>query len=210
MSNATGFLVIVCATVLSGATVLNGERAQADQSQAPPASIASVMESQLAWLQSQFVPAAEAMPEDKYDYTPGTGNDVDFKGVRTFALQVKHVATANMGFYNMILGQPLPPGVSLAGATNGPDDIRTKPQIVQYLKDSFALGHKAIASLTLETALAPFPASPVPNMKTRLSLAAFSCSHAWDHYGQMVAYLRLNGIVPPASVGQPPANPSRK
>ena len=165
------------------------------------------MESQLAWLESQFVPAAEAMPDDKYEFVPATG---DFKGVRTFALQVRHVATANEGFYSLILGQPMPPGVSLVGATNGPDDLRTKQQIVQYLKDSFALGHKAMAALTVEKALAPFPNSPVPNMKSRLSLAAFACSHAWDHYGQMVASLRLNGIVPPASVGQPPANPLRK
>lgn len=156
---------------------------------------------------SQFVPAAEAMPDDKYQFTLQNG---DFAGVRTFALQVRHVATANMGFYNMILGQPLPAGVSLAGATNGPDDLRTKQQIVQYLKASFALGHKAMAALTDQRALEPFPASPLPNMKTRLSLAAFACSHAWDHYGQMVGYLRLNGIAPPASVGQPSANPPKK
>jgi hypothetical protein len=206
MSRAARFVVIVCAAVAGSAIV----GAQQDQPQAPAASISSVMEAQLAWLEGQFVPAAEAMPEDKFEFVPASGTNVDFRGVRTFALQVKHVATANLGFYNLILGQPMPPGVSLAGATNGPDDIRTKPQIIQYLKESFALGHKAMAALTAQTALAPFPTSPVPNMKSRLALAAFACSHAWDHYGQMVADLRLNGIVPPASVGQPPANPPTK
>jgi hypothetical protein len=44
-------------------------------------------------------------------------------------------------------------------------------------------------------------------MNTRLALATFSVAHGWDHYGQMAEYLRMNGIVPPGSVGQPPANP---
>jgi hypothetical protein len=101
--------------------------------------------------------------------------------------------------------------VSLAGATNGPDDIQTKEQIVKYLKDSFALGHKAMASLTAENAVTPMakPALPIPYFNTRLALASFSCTHAMDHYGQMVEYLRMNGIEPPASKGSPPANPGK-
>src|SRR5262249_47149741 len=95
--------------------------------------IASVMDRQLTLLEGQFVPAAEAMPEEKYSFAPEQG---DFRGVRTFALQVKHVAAANFAFYSIMLGQPLPPGVSLAGPTNGPEDVQTKGQILKYLKDS--------------------------------------------------------------------------
>lgn len=173
----------------------------------PPPTIARVMEVELRVVEAQFVPAAEAMPADKYDFAPSNGN---YHGVRTFALEVKHVATANFAFFSAILGQAPPAGVSLSGPTNGPEDIATKDQIVKYLKDSFALGHKAMASLTAENAVTPIK-SPlaIPYFNTRLALASFACSHALDHYGQMVEYLRMNGLVPPASQGQPPANPPK-
>jgi hypothetical protein len=177
---------------------------QTTSSAAPAPSIASVMEVQLRIVESQIVPAAEAMPEEKYSFVPANG---EYKEVRTFALQVKHVAAANFGFSSVILGQDPPPGASLVGATNGPEDIKTKEQILKYLRDSFALGHKAFATITAENAVTPLVKPPIPSMNTRLAMASFSCSHASDHYGQMVEYLRMNGIVPPASKGQPPANP---
>ena len=166
--------------------------------------IASVMEVQLKIVESQFVPAAEAMPEDKYSFAPANG---EYKEVRTFAQQVKHVATANFVFYSAILGQAPPAGATLAGTTNGLDDIRTKEQILKYLRDSFALGHKSLATLTAANAVTPLVDPPIPFMNTRLAMASFSCTHGSDHYGQMVEYLRTNGIVPPTSKGQPPANP---
>jgi len=172
---------------------------------ATKSTMASVLDAQLTALESQFVPAAEAMPADKYSFAPTMGG---YNGVRTFALEVKHAATANFIFYSAILGQVLPTGVNLAGATNGPDDIQTKDQILRFLKDSFALGHKAFATLTPQNATIPLTKSPVPLMNTRLALATWGCAHAWDHYGQMVEYLRLNGIIPPASKGQPRANAS--
>src|SRR6266567_2120353 len=103
-------------------------RAQQTKPTAEPESaptIASVMEVQLRIVESQFVPAAEAMPEDKYSFAPTNG---EYKEVRTFAQQVKHVATANFVFYSAILGQAPPAGATLAGTTNGPEDIRTKEQ----------------------------------------------------------------------------------
>jgi hypothetical protein len=170
-----------------------------------PPTAASVMESQMKVLESQFVPAAEAMPAEKYSFAPQIG---DHTGVRTFALEVKHVATANFVFYSAMLDRTPPAGVDLSGAANGPEAIRSKEQILQYLKDSFALGHEAFAAFTERNLLTPIAKPPISFMNTRLALAAFSLAHASDHYGQMVEYLRLNGIVPPASVGQPPANPS--
>ncbi len=171
-----------------------------------PPTVASVLEAQLNVVERQFVPAAEAMPDDKYSYAP---QGSDFQGVRTFALEVRHVATANFVLYSAILGQEPPAGVSLTGAANGPENLQTKEQILQYLKDSFALGHKALATLTAENALTVLAKPPIGFMNTRLALATFSMAHASDHYGQMVEYLRMNGIIPPASRGQPPANPPR-
>jgi hypothetical protein len=183
--------------------------AGAQQAAAPgPAStIAGALEMQLRAVEGQFVPVAEAMPADKYGFAPVDGN---FAGVRTFALEVRHVATANFVFYSAILGQDPPAGVTAAGAGNGPDDLETKEQILKYLKNSFALGHKALATLTPENAVAPLAKPPLSFLNTRLALATFLLWHAADHYGQMVEYLRMNGIVPPSSQGQPPANPPAK
>jgi hypothetical protein len=174
----------------------------------PTPTFASTMDAQLTSMEKQFVPAAEAMPADKYSFVP---SGEDFKGSRTFALEVRHVAAANFAVFSEILGQAPPPGVSFAGATNGPENLQTKEQLVQFLKDSFAVGHKAIATITEQNALVPIddPNLPFsqPSFRSRLALASFACTHAGDHYGQMVVYLRLNGVTPPASNGQPPANP---
>lgn len=177
--------------------------------QTSPPTMASTMEAQLGMVERQFVAAAEAMPDEKYSFAPA---GADFSGVRTFGLEVRHVATADFVIYSAILGQDPPPGVTVDGAANGPENLQTKQQIVQYLKDSFTLGHKAMAALNNGNALAPLDKLPIaiPSLNTRLALAIFSFSHASDHYGQMVEYLRMNGIVPPASVGQPPANPPAK
>jgi hypothetical protein len=203
MKRTTTFMVMALGLFAGSVTA----RAQQTKPLAKPESaltIASVMEVQLRIVESQFVPAAEAMPEDKYSFAPTNG---EYKEVRTFAQQVKHVATANFVFYSAILGQAPPAGATLAGTTNGPEDIRTKEQILKYLRASFALGHKAFATLTAGNVVTPLVKAPITLMNTRLAMASFSCAHASDHYGQMVEYLRMNRIVPPASKGQPPANP---
>jgi uncharacterized damage-inducible protein DinB len=171
--------------------------------------MSSMTQAQLGMIERQFVAAAEAMPDDKYSFAPA---GAEFSGVRTFALEVRHVATANFVIYSAILGQDPPSGVTVDGAANGPENLQTKQQILQYLTESFALGHKAMATLNNGNALAPLDKLPIaiPSLNTRLALAIFSFSHASDHYGQMVEYLRMNGVVPPASVGQPPANPPAK
>ncbi|MGB7022990.1 MAG: DinB family protein [Candidatus Acidiferrales bacterium] len=202
MKTATGFLVVAVGLLAFAVTA----PAQQKKAAAPP-TIASVMNTQLGIVEHEFVSAAEAMPEGKYSFAPTNG---DFKGVRTFAQEVKHVATVNFAFYSAILGQTPPPGVSANEQMNGPDDIQTKEQIVKYLKDSFALGHKAFATITARNATTPISKPPISFLNTRLALASFGCTHAFDHYGQMVEYLRMNGVVPPASKGQPPANPASK
>jgi DinB superfamily len=176
------------------------------QAPASAPTLASTLDAQLTLVERQLVPAAEAMPGDQYNFAPSGDN---FGGVRSFALEVRHVATANFVIYSAILGQDPPPGVNVNGAANGPDTLQTRDQILQYLKDSMALGHKAMASLNSGSALTPLEHSPIaiPSVNTRAALALFSFSHAMDHYGQMVEYLRMKGIVPPASAGQPPANP---
>jgi uncharacterized damage-inducible protein DinB len=147
----------------------------------------------LGIVEREFIPAAEAMPEDKYDFAPsGTG---DFKGVRTFAQQVKHVAAANYMFASIITGEKVPVDT---GGENGPDTLKAKADILKFLNDSFAYLHKALASVNDKNELDQVD-SPFGMKTARLSWASFSVAHPMDHYGQMVEYLRMNGIVPPAS-----------
>ncbi|MGH9523837.1 MAG: DinB family protein, partial [Terriglobales bacterium] len=139
--------------------------------------------------------AADAMPEDKYNFAPTNG---DFKGVRTFGEQVRHVAAANYIIAAAILGEAKPP-VDTAGES-GPASMTSKADIMKYLKDSFAYMHKAYSSITseqkgMEMAKNPFGPGQMPKM----ALVLIQAGHPFDHYGQMVEYLRMNNIIPPAS-----------
>ena len=161
----------------------------------PPATVASVMDRGLSGVEREFVSAAEAMPEDKYAFTPTTG---EFKGVRTFAQQVKHVAAVNYMVFAAMLGEKAPD----TGGENGPDALKSKAEIVKYLKESFILGHRAMAGMTSENLVEPISNPFGPKSVTRLGMGTLIICHCFDHYGQMVEYLRMNGIVPPASRGQ--------
>jgi hypothetical protein len=154
------------------------------------------MDRQLSILESEFVPAADAMPEDKFNFAPTQG---EFTGVRTFALQIKHVAHTNFLLFSGLLGEKLPANVD-PKEDNGPDKMTSKAEIMKYLKDSFAMGHRAMQGLSEANMTERLPnlEGPGPG-PTRLGAASLSVWHSFDHYGQMVEYLRMNGIVPPAS-----------
>ena len=171
-------------------------RPAAPADQPPPKlTVAQIMDRQLTNLEKEFVPAAEAMPDDKFGFAPAQG---EFKGVRTFALQIKHVAHNNFLLFAGMLGEKLPANVD-PKEDNGPDKMTSRADILKYVKDSFALGHRAMATLTeanlTERVTGP-DGKPGP---TRLSAASLTLWHSFDHYGQMVEYLRMNGIIPPAS-----------
>jgi uncharacterized damage-inducible protein DinB len=146
-------------------------------------------------LQDQIVSAAEAMPATKYEFTPTEG---EFKGVRTFARMVRHLSATNHILAAAALGEEPPAD---AGDENGPDTVRTKAEILDYLNSSFAHLGRAIDAIGEPNAsVKASPISPLPASKTtRLALTVEALIHAFDHYGQMVEYLRMNGVVPPAS-----------
>ena len=156
-----------------------------------------MVDGEISGIEKQVVDVAEAMPEDKYNFSPESLNipGDDYKGVRTFAMQVKHVAASNYFIWSSLTSDKLPDGLKDG---NGPADLKTKADIIKFLKDSFALGHKAAATLTVENMLQTVGQGKSP----RLHRAEFGVAHAFDHYGQMVEYLRMNGIVPPASRGK--------
>jgi uncharacterized damage-inducible protein DinB len=169
---------------------------QAQQSPQPAPTVAGMLERQITANEKQVVEAAEAMPEDKFNFSPEALNipGSDYKGVRTFAVEVRHIATANYAFWSSLTGEPMPAGIR---GPNGPEELKTKAEIVKFLKDSYALGHRAAATVTSANMMEmlAFPMGKAP----RLLLATNAVAHANDHYGQMVEYLRMNGIVPPAS-----------
>lgn len=158
-----------------------------------PMTVAQILDRGVSGVEREFVSAAEAMPEDKFSFAPTSG---EFKGVRTFAQQVKHVAAVNYMVAAAILGEK--PPVELGGE-NGPDSKKTKAEIVKFLKDSFVYAHKAVTTLN-ESDLTGAIKSPFgEGTTTRLGMATLIVGHGFDHYGQIVEYLRMNSIVPPAS-----------
>ncbi|HEY3770738.1 MAG TPA: DinB family protein [Candidatus Angelobacter sp.] len=165
---------------------------------AKKATVASSIDTQIGIIESEFVGAAEAMPEDKFNFTPTSLNIAgsDYKGVKTFAEEVRHVASINYMLWGAITGDKSPVA---ADGDNGPSSLKTKAEIVKYLKDSFALGHKAAKSLTAENMLDELPSPFGQGKVNKLFCATFAVAHGFDHYGQMVEYLRMNGIIPPAS-----------
>jgi DinB superfamily len=154
---------------------------------------ASVLDGLLSGTEKTVVAAADAMPDAKYDFAPTQG---EFKGVRTFGGEVKHMAVANYALGSGILGEK--PPIELSGP-NGPENIKSKAEIMKFLNDSFAYAHKAINTINESNTLEPIKGPFGPDMTTRLTLAIRLIGHPYDHYGQMVEYLRMNGIIPPAS-----------
>jgi len=151
-------------------------------SQVAPAEIYGKL---LSGIEEEFLGAAEAMPADKYDFAPPTAYG-EFKGVRTFGEEVKHVIEANEYY----LHDPSKPMVDHRAAI---DKLKTKDEIVAALKATFVEAHKMVDGITPQNAFA------MTDSGTRAGMASMGIAHMLDHYGQMVEYLRMNGIVPPAS-----------
>ena len=181
------------ASALLFAATAASSRAEASHS---ASTFALAIDAEIQNVEGQFVAIAEAMPEGKFDYSPETLNlpGSDFHGVRTFAAQVKHVAADNFSIWAPIAGKPEAPNLH---APNGPPEMKSRAEILKFLKDSFAYSHEAARNLTSENALkvVDFRGSRV----TQLSLVVLALTHVNDHYGQLVEYVRFCGLVPPGS-----------
>jgi len=157
---------------------------------AEPHTVSQVVEYWVTNTEQLVVPAANAMPEGKYSFTPSNG---EFSGVRTFGEQVKHLAAANYQLAAGTLGEEPPAGTDHETA---PDSVKTKAQIIDYLKGSFTSLHRAAAALNESNMDDPIPSK---GNRTRLLMLIDAVVHSSEHYGQIVEYLRMNNIVPPAS-----------
>jgi hypothetical protein len=182
--------------VIAGALALMigfSASAEAQSGAVPPTNrVSSIFQNQLTLVENDMVSLAEAMPADKYDFKPSSG---EFTGVRTFGEQVRHAATMIYMTAAIVLEEKSPygPGTN----DNGPDEVRGKSQIVDYLKASIAYARRAMASLNEQNALDPL--KTYFGSQPRAEVASGVAYHSYNHYGQMVVYARMNGIVPPSS-----------
>jgi uncharacterized damage-inducible protein DinB len=183
---------LLAAALLLGAAVLPARAEPA--ASIPP--FARAIDAEIQNVEDPFVAIAEAMPEDRFGYSPESLKlpGSDFKGVRTFAAQVRHVAADNFAIWAPIAGKPEPPNLQ---APNGPPEMTSRAEILKFLRDSFAFSHEAARNLTSENALqlVEFRGRRV----TQLSLVVLALTHVNDHYGQLVEYARMCGVVPPGS-----------
>jgi DinB superfamily len=138
-------------------------------------------------VESDFTSLAEAMPEDKWNFKPTQGA---FTDGRTFGEQVKHVACANEAWAKKLRGE------------KPPDHCDTGVRIRQRRKPRFWLTctkrmDGEIAKSKLDNLMAPMKGPYAGD--DRLEVLNSALWHISDHYGQLVEYVRMNGIVPPAS-----------
>ena len=186
-------LLIVCSlalpTTVKSETMQESTSKPAAQQNDIPKSIAESINTTLQFAEGDFLSVAEAMPEDKYSFIPTAGK---FDGARSFGEQVKHVACAQFAFFNEFEGKQPPDDCE----KSGPDPAKTKAELIQYLKASFDYSNCVLATLTEKNALDRVEGRYAgPN--TKLGISVVALWHLSDHYGQLVEYLRMNGIVPP-------------
>ena len=192
--------LIACCVLSMGALAAQAQMAASRAAGPAPGTIATpaaAFDSQLTLVEQEMMGAVKAMPAEKYDFAPSAAifvpaQKTEFATVRTFGQQATHVAEANYFFAQIFSG--LKPDVDVQGI----EKLTKKDDVVAALAGSFAFAHKAMATLTPGNTFEVIK-SPEPGFQTRGTLASFCVSHAFDHYGQMVEYLRMNGLVPPAS-----------
>ena len=185
---------LCAAMVLSGCTLMGSAQMGSTSAKVAPGTQMSPVQAQeelLNVFEEEFMGVAKAMPADKYSFAPPSSGGAKFDGVRTFAQEVSHVTLANYFFASKILGEKVPVDGKAINAMTSKDDL------LKAAAASFAYAHKAIASITPENAYVAVDG--VDGLHTRSVIASFISAHGYDHYGQMIEYLRMNGIVPPGS-----------
>jgi uncharacterized damage-inducible protein DinB len=160
---------------------------------APP-TVGSMYANQLKTIENELVPLVEAMPADKMEFAPTQG---EFKGVRTFAAQAKHIGAVVYLVAAAAKGEAVP--AAAGKGEDGPEDAKTRDQIAKYLKDAFAYARTAAQLLTAENQMQMGPSPFGQGQMARGAALNVAIWHSFDHYGQMVVYARMNGIIPPAS-----------
>jgi uncharacterized damage-inducible protein DinB len=134
----------------------------------------------------KLIAMAEDFPEDKYDFKPTPAQ-------RSFAEQLLHAAGANSFFTAPVLSQKPPEGDPKR------DQYKTKADVVAFVKKSFADGAAAIQAKG-DKGMSDLVVDPFAHQQVRVGDLAYGfIEHSGEHYGQLVVYYRLAGLVPPES-----------
>jgi len=176
--------------------VLLGQQAPQAAPAGAPANPITLSEKGLyGFMSGAVVGAAQKMPEENYSFKPTPE-------VRSFGQLVGHVADANFMFCSQVAGEDNPSKGSIEKTKT------SKADLVAALKDAVAYCNKTFDAMTDATGseMVQFHAFHM----AKLSLLSLNTAHTDEHYGNMVTYLRLKGIVPPTSEQQPGAPPSGK
>ena len=169
------FIVLLAASLPIGAAVGSAQNPIVEQ-----------LRAQWAASRKQLAQIAEAMPAGKYQYQPTAE-------VRSFGALVAHVAGYNMMWMETVAGVPKP------GSPERFDHLKTRPEILKALSDCFDYGDKVLAGLNDQKAMELVPSET--RQRPRWVVVEQAIGHAKEHYGNMVTYMRLNGIVPPSTAG---------
>ena len=186
----TNLLVVALVLIACGNIVIFLGKKSAEPQ---PDALGAALDVWVTRTEKLLVPAAEAMPEEKYSFAPTNG---EFAGVRTFAEEVKHLAAANYQLGALALGEKPPHGER--GET-APENMKTKEEIVEYLKGSFAYLHEVAGKITVKSATEQIELPAGHGKDTRVGMLIDALAHSQNHYGQIVEYLRMNVILPPES-----------
>ena len=146
------------------------------------------------FVSNAVIGAAQKMPEENYSFKPTPE-------VRSFGQLVGHVADANYMFCSQVAGEANPSKGSIEKTKT------SKADLVAALKDAVAYCNKAFDGMT------DAKGSEMVQFRmfhmAKLTLLSLNTAHTDEHYGNMVTYLRIKGIVPPTSENQPPAQGSK-
>lgn len=180
-----GFVVVLGLLLVPSAAGAQSKPAVAAQTPT------QAIQGMISGIEKTLTGVAREMPEDKYQFAPTEGA---FRGVRNFAEQIKHAASVHYLVAASILGEPITSDMS---DERGPDSVKTKQEVLKYLEDSFAYLRKAASTIDDKNAFAPIKGVFGSAPATRIGLIVLAVSHSSNHYGQVVEYLRMNGLVPP-------------
>jgi hypothetical protein len=153
----------------------------------------------MTWLRARYTRdrnyiagAAEKMPEQYYGLRPGPQTEV-----RTFGELVGHLANYNFLICSNVKGEKNP------NQGNDFEKLQGKAELVKALNDAFAYCDNVYGSLTDASAMEPLPAQVQKDaghpVELRVNLLIFNYAHNYEHYGNMVTYMRIKSIVPPSS-----------
>ena len=135
---------------------------------------------------------AEAMPEETFSFKPTEAQ-------RTYAEQILHIAGANVYLMQHLGGAAAAPEVDTTDFTVFGLSATSKAVVLEALSDGYDYGIAVLQEFSDEQLLETIAGPQYMGNVTRVKMAYFTLSHAMDIYGQMAVYLRLNGVIPPAS-----------